>query len=326
MNRRRFGLMIPAAAGAPLPAQVARPQRAAGRIPDDPRLARFNPLKRILVFDDFDEGINGWAELVSNHNGNLDDLRPVLRDMRPAQLSNCTFFDTGTHGSMSGTYALKLATRARQFHTAASIKRLTFQKPGPVQFEMYFTFKAEQTFDAPDPNWDGNFTPSERNFGEMTISNDVCMGEDGPRFICALRYRNATPEGELVQKWMYKTSLHTTTKMDRAGQTLQSVDYHVREVNDWKEIPGGRQPLCFNETSTKINWHYLRWVFDTAKQRNTELQVNDLVMDLRGIPVPSYGRGYRSLNHLLNFLLDVRANRAVRNFLFVDSAVISVDW
>ncbi len=129
-----------------------------------------------------------------------------------------------------------------------------------------------------------------------------------------------------MQKWMYKTSLHTTTKMDRAGQTLQSVDYHVREVNDWKEIPGGRQPLCFNETSTKINWHYLRWVFDTAKQRNTELQVNDLVMDLRGIPVPSYGQGYRSLNHLLNFLLDVRANRAVRNFLFVDSAVISVDW
>ncbi|MBI4891969.1 MAG: hypothetical protein HY821_15185, partial [Acidobacteria bacterium] len=153
MNRREFGLMMPAAGLA---------ARAGGM---DARLERFNPLKRVLVYDDFDEGINGWAELVSNHNGNLDELRPVLRDMRPAQLSNCTFFDTGTHGSMSGTYALKLATRARRFHTAASIKRLTFQKPGPVQFEMYFTFKAEQTFEAPDEKWDVNASPSERNFG-----------------------------------------------------------------------------------------------------------------------------------------------------------------
>ena len=324
MNRRLFNLFIPAAVAAPTPA-LPRPAPPA-RISSDPRLSRFNPLSRILVYDDFDEGINGWAELVSNHNGNLDDLRTVLRDMRPAQLSNCTFFDTGTHGSMSGTYALKLATRPRPFHTAAAIKRLTFQKPGRVQFEMYFTFKAEQTFDPPDAQWDGNASPSERNFGDFTISNDVSAGIEGPRFICALRYLNADASGNLVQKWMYKTSLHTTTKMDRAGMTLQNLDFHVRNVDDWKEVPGGHQPLCFNETSTKINWHYLRWVFDTAARRNTELQLNELTLDLRSIPVPAYDHGYRALNHLLNFLVDVRTHRAVRNFVYIDSALISVEW
>ena len=30
----------------------------------DPRLSKFNPLSRILVYDDFDDGINGWAELI----------------------------------------------------------------------------------------------------------------------------------------------------------------------------------------------------------------------------------------------------------------------
>ena len=28
----------------------------------------------------------------------------MARDLRPPQLSNLTFFDTGTHGSIDGTY------------------------------------------------------------------------------------------------------------------------------------------------------------------------------------------------------------------------------
>ncbi|MCP5113058.1 MAG: hypothetical protein GY953_19695 [bacterium] len=293
----------------------------------DPRLSRFNPLPRILAFDDFDEGTNGWCELVANHDGNLDDVREVMADLRPPQLSNCTFFDTGTHGSASGNYALKLATRARPFHTAAAIKRLTFVKPGLVQFETYFTYKSEQVFDQPRRrDWDGNVAPSELNFGDITISNDVSEGERGLRYQCALRYANATADGKLTQRWQHKTSLHTTTRMHLLGQTQQAKDFHVAELDDWNDIPGGHQPLCYNETSTKVNWHYLRWLFDTRSRRSVELQTNNLVLDLRDIAVPMYEHGYRALSRLLNFVIDVRTRGGVRNFLYLDSALISVDW
>src|SRR5690625_2044593 len=64
----------------------------------DPKLARFNPLGRVLSFDDFDQGTNGWCELIGNHDGygNLDTVDGHMRDFRPPQLSSCTFFDIGT--------------------------------------------------------------------------------------------------------------------------------------------------------------------------------------------------------------------------------------
>ena len=33
----------------------------------DPRLSRFDPLERIFFYDDFDEGIRGWSELIGNY-------------------------------------------------------------------------------------------------------------------------------------------------------------------------------------------------------------------------------------------------------------------
>lgn len=293
----------------------------------DPRLSRFNPLPRILAFDDFDDGANGWVELCGNHDGNLDRIRPLMSDMRPPQISNCTFFDVGTHGSMNGTYALKLATRAKRFHAAAAIKRLTFSKPGLVQFETWFTYKTEQVFGpVPGVAWDGNQAPTELLFGDFTFSNDICEGERGTRYHCALRYENTDRAGKLAQRWLYKTSIHATTKMHNLGQALQAEDFHVMRAEDWAPVRGGAQPLCFNETATKVNWHYLRWLFDTASRRNVALQVNELTLDLKDIPIPMYDHGYRALNHLLNFVIDVRTHAAVRNFLFLDSVLISVDW
>jgi hypothetical protein len=296
--------------------------------PSDPRLGRFNPLGRILTFDDFDDGFNGWCALIANHDGNLDRLRPAMADLRPPQISNCTFFDIGTHGAVDGTYALKLATRPKPFSTSTAIKRLTYQRPGLVQVETYFTYKAEQVFGEARGAavWDGNIAPSERQFGDFTISNDICDGERGVRFHCALRYANTDGQGNLLQTWVYKTSLHTTTKMHEKGLTQQTEDYHVVKADDWKAIPGGRQPLCFNETATKINWHYLRWLFSTKERRNVELQVNDLTLDLRSVPVLLYDHAYTGLNHLLNFVFDVRTRVAARNYLFLDSVLISVDW
>ena len=294
----------------------------------DTRLSRYNPLPRILFFDDFDEGVNGWCELIGNHDGNLDNVRAVISDMRPPQISNVSFFDIGTHGAVDGTYALKLATRARADHMALAIKRLTYVKPGLVQFETYFTIKAESWIGAlPErhKNYDGNIDSSVYDFGDFCIGNDVCDLEYGRRYHCALRYQNTDEKGNLVRRWMYKTSLQTSSRMVLEGAP-NTTDYHVAHPDDWLEVPGGEQHLCYNEIPTKVNWHYLRYVFDTSEGRNVELQVNDKVMDLRSIPVPTYPKGYWGLEKLMNFCVDVRTHRPVRNFIFLDSVLVSVDW
>jgi hypothetical protein len=293
----------------------------------DPALGRFNPLPRILFHDDFDSGLNGWCELIGNHDGDLDRVRPVVADMRPPQLSTLSFFDIGSHGAIDGSYALKLATRPTPGHMALAIKRLTAVRPGPVQFEMWFTFKAEQTFDRRrGRSHDGNQDPSALDFGDFTVSNDVCEGEQGVRYHTCLRYAHTDRHGILLQRWMSKTSVQTTTRMEWSGAAGAAQDYHVAHPDDWAEVPGGRQKLCYNEVPSKVNWHYLRWLFDLRNRRSVELQVSDRTMDLREIPVPTYPDSYWGLERLLNLSLDVRTHTPVRNFLFVDSVLVSVDW
>ena len=165
----------------------------------DVRLSRFNPLRRMFFHDSFDEGVSGWCELIGNHDGDLDNVRQVMADLRPPQLSNLTFWDIGSHGAMSGPYALKVQTRARADHMAQLIKRTTMMHRGLVQLETYFTFKAEQrpehiaqsafrehsTALSRRP-WDGNIDSSEADFGEFTFSNDLCIGS-GPEQRAHLR-------------------------------------------------------------------------------------------------------------------------------------------
>ena len=43
----------------------------------DPKLSRYNPLPRVLCFDDFDDGVNGWTELVGNHDGTWTTYSPT---------------------------------------------------------------------------------------------------------------------------------------------------------------------------------------------------------------------------------------------------------
>jgi hypothetical protein len=42
----------------------------------DPRLSRFDPLPRIIAFDDFDRGFCGWTQLVGNYEHTLDVMLP----------------------------------------------------------------------------------------------------------------------------------------------------------------------------------------------------------------------------------------------------------
>jgi hypothetical protein len=49
-------------------------------------------------------------------------------------------------------------------------------------------------------------------------------------------------------------------------------------------------------------------------------------MDLRNIDVPVYPESYWGLDNLLNFCIDVRTFTNVRNFLWMDSVLVSADW
>ena len=53
------------------------------------------------------------------------------------------FYDNGSHGSMSGSYALKISTKPKKDSQNVTLKRITFVKACNIQFECFFTFKPE---------------------------------------------------------------------------------------------------------------------------------------------------------------------------------------
>lgn len=299
----------------------------------DPELSRFNPLSRILAHDRFTTGTHGWVELIGNHDqhGDLDTVDDHMRDFRPPQLSSCNFFDVGTHGAMSGTYALKVATRPLAGHTGVAIRRLTMAGRGRVQFETYLTYKAEAASaengaaDAAGGGaWDANLHPSENQFGAFTVATDIC---DGVRYHCVARYLNTDLDNTARRQWVYPTVPEPTPREHFEGKVRlePTADFTAPRREDWKPF-GGPQELCYNEVPTKVNWHYLRWVIDTSTRKNVELQLNDTVYDMSDVPVPPYDEEYGSLGNLLNFYVSVRTHTNVRNFLYLDSVLISVDW
>ncbi len=231
----------------------------------DPRLSRYNPLPRILALDDFNTGTHGWVELLGNYDGrsNLDTVDDHMRDFRPPQLSACSFFDVGTHGTLSGTYALKVATRPEA---------------------------------------------------------------DGVRYHTVVRYLNTDLHNQLRRQWVYPVVPEPTPREHLEGKLKlpRLADFTAPNPDDWH--PFGEQDFCYNEVPTKINWHYLRWLIDTSTRSNVELQVNDRVFDMRDVPVPPYAEYYGSLQNLLNFYVSVRTHTNVRNFLYLDTILLSVDW
>ena len=69
----------------------------------DPRLSRFDPLRRIIAFDDFDRGFCGWTQLVGNYEHTLDAMLPGYAQHTPAMLSTLPTWDFGSHGSVDGS-------------------------------------------------------------------------------------------------------------------------------------------------------------------------------------------------------------------------------
>ena len=68
--------------------------------------SRYQPLKRVLSYDVFNTGFNGWMTLMPNFTEYPDFDVPktlVNKDQwPPVMLSSATFRYPGTHGAMSG--------------------------------------------------------------------------------------------------------------------------------------------------------------------------------------------------------------------------------
>ena len=139
------------------------------------------------------------------------------------------------------------------------------------------------------------------------------------RVLPQVRYLNAL-NGEPQNKWQYK---ERSIDFHDVGDRTVTI-YHYGE-EDWKDIPGGRQLLCYNEIPTKVNWHYFRLGFDIRTLRYTELQCNDLVLDLSGLGTLKFD-AMPNLQNLFNVIPFVDSDSDKRAFLYFDSILLSGDW
>lgn len=308
-------------------------------------LEKYNPLSKIICYDDFDRGLNGWVPLTPNLKQDEIDYFPSQRrhiDWGAPMLSTATAGYLGAHGSMDGTYSMKVPTRsvaapAQELPVRGSlgiaIKRLTIPARQPLRIEMYFALKAEQ--DRP-----GIGEEDIRAFGFTWDIQD-----EKQRYFCGVRYINSA-NGKLQQRWqVLKASEGTDQEWGEMGESAVGTpeeqasgkkvyikrglggEHLGRRYEDgggdgFAEIANSYQALCYNETIDKINWHYFSFTMDLEKREYVELRCTDKVFDLCGTQ-PTLVAPYPRIDQLLNPLLWVEADTNRRVFLFVDSVVIS---
>ena len=278
----------------------------------DPRLGKFDPLCRIIYYDDFDEGYNGWIGLIGNYEGTLDSMLPEYAQYLQPMLSPVTMWDTGSHGAHDGTYCLKTATRPVMGAQNVSVKRVTFRHPGAIQVECYFTFKPEAS----------ELQLSESDVRSVGVLLDLQDGEGGARRVMPhVRYLNAL-DGKPMAKWQYKKTAVPIRKIGTSGKTVSH--YHLAPEG-WEDVPGGTQKLCYNEVPTKINWHYLKIGFDLKDMRFLTFQCNDRVFDTSQM-APLIIPAMANLWCMLNLAFFVETDVDKRAFFFVDSVLLSGEF
>jgi hypothetical protein len=271
-----------------------------------PDLSRFDPLPNILFYDDFDRGLQGWTGLIGNYEDSLDSILPPYRDLRPPMLTNSSAWDTGSSGSLSGTYAMKLATRPQPGSLAVGIKRLTYRHQGPIQLEAYFTFKPEAS----------ELRLSETDVHSIGVLFD--LQDDQRRVMPHLHYLNAV-DGVQQGRWQFKSRQPQFRDIGGTGKTVSH--FHLGEEG-WEDLPGGGQLLCYNEIATKQNWHYLKVGLDLKSMTFTTFQCNDHLFDISAVE-PMAMPAMANLWCMLNVAFWVRAGSQKRSFLCLDSALLS---
>lgn len=276
-----------------------------------PGLSRFDPLPRLISHDDFSTGYCGWSQLVGNYENTLDTMLPGYAQHSSPMLSTLGHWDAGSHGAMSGSYALKIATRPKRGAQNVVIKRLTFRKPVPIRFEAYVTYKPEAT---------------ELKLGDQDLRSfgflfDLQHGDTHPdpeRVMPHFRFLNAHG-GERRECWQFKNGRTEFVEIGNESKTRSH--YHLADEG-WLPLPGGNQRLCYNEIATKVNWTYLCFDFDLSTMQPLKFQCNDRVFDMTevdSIRMPAM----HNLWNMLNFAFFVETDTDKRAFLYVDSVCIS---
>jgi hypothetical protein len=280
----------------------------------DPRLSRYDPLPRIIAFDDFDRGFCGWTQLVGNYEHTLDSMLPGYAQHTQPMLSTLPQWDFGSHGSADGSYALKIATRPRRGAQNVTIKRLTFRRRVPIRVEFHFTFKPEAS----------ELRLSETDVRSVGFLYDLQVGDadaDPWRVMPHLRFLNAL-DGEHLQRWQFK---RRTTPFRPLGNENKTVTHYHLAPEGWEDLPGGTQRLCYNEIPTKVNWHYACLDFDLAAMQATGFRCNDRVFDMRAFE-PMRIPAMRNLWCMLNLAFFVEADTDKRAAMYVDSVCLSGDF
>lgn len=297
-------------------------------------LSKFNPLPNILCYDDFDRGTCGWLDLMPNFTQpGFTARRSIIEKTRwgAVMLSSASYGWAGTHGSMDGgIYSLKLATRpcANRYEQppapggmSHAIKRMSMHRPpGLVQFEMWYAYTPEQ-------DRIGLGEKDIRAFGAFFDIQD-----DSHRYFAGVRYVNSV-NGQLTRRWQYAQSADVSDEEWAYGTSgdwcRRGVDpqwygqrYADGSTDGFRYVPDGQQQLCYNESDDKINWLYLRLLFDIGSRQYVEMQSGNRTFDLRGIS-PTLVAPYQNIRGLLNPCIWIETDTDRRVFLYVDSAVVS---
>ena len=272
----------------------------------DKTLGKFDPLNKILMYDDFDAGINGWTEMMGNYEDSLDTLLEGNKDFRTPQLSNLTMWDSGSAGSYDGTYALKLATRPETGKQAVAIKRLTYRRKCRIRVEAIFTYKPEAT----------KMKLLDNEFGAFGFLFD--LQNEKERIMPHVRYLNYEGD-DIRQTWQFKSDASEFSAVGGSGKIVSH--YHLGN-DGWRNVRNGCQRLCYNELPTKQNWHYFRMDFDLASMSYVDMQCNEKIMKMEEAE-PLRIPAMNNLWNMLNLIFFVRTNSDNRAFLYIDSVLLS---
>lgn len=299
-------------------------------------LGRFNPLANVITFDDFDKGFNGWMDLTPNYVYDDYESFPSVVDLSswaPTMISSAPMRFAASHGSMEGTYSLKLTTGSNAApHTeppapgsmGVALKRLSrYGNPRYIQIETWYAY-------TPTQDREGIGEEDIRAFG---FYFDIQDSEY--RYMPGVRYVNSL-DGTLVKRWQYwqlapdvspeQWSFGVENPWCQPGidNLWYGRRYQDGSADGYQWVPDGEQDLLYNESPDKLNWLYLRLTVDVQARQYVELQSMDRVFDLRGI-APTLAARYRSIDNLINpiFYVETDSDRAAN--LFLDSVLYSTE-